>query len=90
MPRPTAVDRDCRSSWRIAVGEDSENAVMDITPSGKRRRDAVSSATAKVEAALASREEAAKLRERLLKMIVENEMRRRQSPTESTPSPTQV
>ena len=52
--------------------------------SGKQRRDAdrstvsVETTTAKVEAALTSREEAAKLRRRLLEMIVENEKRRRQ------------
>jgi membrane protein YdbS with pleckstrin-like domain len=64
---------------------------MDRVPAGKQRRDAapstqkVETATTKVEAALASREEADKLRRRLLKMIVENEQKRR-----STPSPSQV
>ncbi|MDZ4658971.1 MAG: hypothetical protein SH868_15450 [Bythopirellula sp.] len=62
---------------------------MNRRPSGNQRRDANSPATAQVEAALASREEAARLRQRLLKMIVENEQKRRQSPNELAPSSTQ-
>ena len=59
---------------------------MDRVPSGKLRRDAVrptvkvEATTPKVEAALASREEAAQLRRQLLKMIVENEQKRRSNP----------
>ena len=41
----------------------------------------VEAATAKVEAALTSREEAANLRRRLLEMIVENEKKRHSPPT---------
>lgn len=60
---------------------------MDRVPfkSGKQRRDAdrstmpVEPTTSKVEAALTSRDEAAKLRRRLLEMIVENERKRQQS-----------
>ena len=59
---------------------------MDRVPfkSGNQRRDAdrstnaVEPTTSKVEAALTSREEAAKLRRRLLELIVENEKKRRQ------------
>jgi hypothetical protein len=63
------------------IGKKRER-LMDRVPSGKQRRDAVSPSTAKVEAAgttkwSASREEAAILRQRLLKMIVDNEERRR-------------
>jgi hypothetical protein len=62
---------------------------MDRVPSGRQRRDAaqstqkVETATTKVEAALALREEADKLRRRLLKMIVENEQKRRSAPSTS-------
>jgi hypothetical protein len=61
--------------------------LMERLPSGTQRRDAtrpttkVEATTAKVEAALASREEAAKIRRRLLMMIVENEQKRRSQPS---------
>jgi hypothetical protein len=64
---------------------------MDRVPfvSGVQRREAartttkVEATTAKVEAAIASREEADRLRRRLLKMILENE-RKRRSQTSTT------
>lgn len=55
--------------------------------SGKERRDAVRSAstveptTAKVDSALTFRDEAVKLRRRLLELIVENEQKRRSQTT---------
>jgi hypothetical protein len=55
--------------------------------SGKERRDAARSTstveptTAKVDSALTFREEAVKLRRRLLELIVENEQKRRSQPT---------
>ncbi len=69
---------------------------MNKRPSGNQRRDAArptaqgEATTAKVAAALASREEAAKLRRRLLEMIVDNEQIRRQTSSELAPSTTQV
>lgn len=57
------------------------------TVTGDHRREATHATTkmeapaAKVESAVASREEAAKLRQRLLKMIVENERLRRANPS---------
>jgi hypothetical protein len=65
---------------RFEFGKKKE-PLMDRVPSGKQRRDAVSPSTAKVEAALASRDEAAKLRRRLLMMIVDNEQKRRSQPS---------
>jgi hypothetical protein len=55
--------------------------------SGKERRDAVRSTcgvettTAKVDSALTFRDEAVKLRRRLLELIVENEQKRRSQTT---------
>lgn len=63
---------------------------MDRVRSGKQCRDAARSTTkveataTKVEAALASREEAAELRRRLLQMIVDNEQKRRSTATSTS------
>lgn len=68
---------------------------MDRASLSHERREAAKETTGKVEAAgtskwSASREEAAELRRRLLKLIVENELKRRQSPLGQAPSITQV
>lgn len=64
-----------RHGNQVSVG--NRAFMMDRVPSGKRRREVANPTASKVEAALASREEADKLRKRLLQMIVDNEQKRR-------------
>jgi hypothetical protein len=72
----------CLLTAQALESERNENS-MDSVPLGIQRREAAQSTkkvgliAANVEAAIASREEAARLRRRLLKMIVDNEQQRR-------------
>lgn len=54
-----------------------EQLSMERAPLGKPPKGAASSPSPKVEAALASRDEVTQLRSKLLKMIVDNEQKRR-------------